>query len=256
MPELPEVETVVRTLRPRVVGRRIVEVRALSRLVVPRSIGKAAGGTVQAVRRLGKHILIDLDHGILDIHLGMTGAVLVNGEPGPYTRAWFKLDSGTLVYNDVRQFGRIRFGKQEPAGLGPDPLEVGAEEFARLLGGRRARLKPLLLDQGFLRGVGNIYADESLFGAGIHPRALASRLGARRALRLHRSLVAVLEEAIAHGGSSISDYVDAEGRAGSFQRLHRVYGREGLPCPACGAPIRRVVMAGRGTHYCPRCQPR
>ena len=119
MPELPEVETVVRTLRPRVVGRRIVEVRALSRLVVPRSIGKAAGGTVQAVRRLGKHILVELDHGILDIHLGMTGAVLVNGEPGPYTRAWFRLDFGTLIYNDVRQFGRIRFGKQAPAGLGP-----------------------------------------------------------------------------------------------------------------------------------------
>jgi formamidopyrimidine-DNA glycosylase len=254
MPELPEVETVVRTLGPRIVGRRIVEVRALSRRVVPRPIGRAAGGTVQAVRRLGKHILVELDRGILDIHLGMTGAVLVNATPGPYTRAWFRLDSGTLIYNDPRMFGRIRFGKQAPAGLGPDPLEVGAGEFARLLGGRRARLKPLLLNQRFLRGVGNIYADEALFGAGIHPRALACRLSPARAGRLHAALVEVLEDSIARGGTSISDYVDAEGRAGYFQQRLRVYGRGGLPCLHCGTSIRRVVLAGRGTHYCPRCQ--
>jgi formamidopyrimidine-DNA glycosylase len=254
MPELPEVETVVRTLAPRVVGRHIVELRVLSRRVVPRPISRAVGGTIRAVRRLGKHILFELDRGILDIHLGMTGALVAGGEPGPHTRAWLRLDRGRLIYHDPRMFGRIRFRMEPPAGLGPDALEIGAGEFAERLAARRGRVKPLLLDQRFLGGVGNIYADEALFGARIHPRARAGRLGPRRARRLHAALVAVLEEAIARGGTSISDYVDGEGHPGGFQQRLQVYGREGLPCVACGTPIRRVVLAGRGTHYCPRCQ--
>ena len=254
MPELPEVETVVRTLVPRLVGRRIVEVRALSRFVVPDSIDEAAGGVVQTVRRLGKHILIELDNGLLDIHLGMTGSLLFDAEVGPHTRVWFGLDRGILIYDDPRQFGRIRFGGEPPDCLGPDALEVNPGELSRLLAVRHARIKPLLLDQSFLRGLGNIYVDESLFRSRIHPRAIASRLSRARALRLHAAIVEVLTEAIARGGSSISDYVDAEGRAGTFQQLHCVYGKAGLPCPICGAPIRRILVAQRGTHYCPRCQ--
>jgi formamidopyrimidine-DNA glycosylase len=251
VPELPEVETVVRS---RLAGRRIVAVRVFSKLVVPGSISRAAGGAVKSVRRLGKHILIELDRGLLDIHLGMTGSLLFDAEPGPYTRAWFRLDRGTLAYNDPRQFGRIRFGRPAPDDLGPDALEVAPGELREMLAGRRSRIKPLLLNQRFLRGLGNIYIDESLFRARIHPRAIASRLSRERATRLHAAIVEVLTEAIARGGSSVSDYVDADGRAGFFQIEHRVYGKEGLPCPACGAPIRRIVVAQRGTHYCPRCQ--
>jgi formamidopyrimidine-DNA glycosylase len=161
------------------------------------------------------------------------------------------------VYDDPRQFGRIEFGESLPARvavLGPEPLGVTVEEFLARLRGRKARIKPLLLNQRFLRGLGNIYADEALFRAGIHPRAIASRLSRRRAAELHQVIRELLELAIAHGGSSISDYVDAEGRKGSFQMLHQVYAREGKPCIVCSAPIRRILVAQRGTHYCPRCQ--
>jgi len=140
------------------------------------------------------------------------------------------------------------------ARLGPDAFEISAEEFAARLKDRRGSIKPLLLNQRFLRGLGNIYCDEALFRAGIHPLAVAARLSRARVGRLHAAIQEVLGEAIASGGSSISDYVDAEGRRGWFQMQHRVYGKEGEPCPSCGAPIRRIVVAQRGTHYCPRCQ--
>lgn len=257
MPELPEVETVVRSLAPWLTGRRILQAVARSRRVVRSSLGGAEGQAVRAVRRHGKHILVELEHGILDIHLGMTGKLLLGGRHGPHTRAWFELDRGELVYDDPRQFGRIEYGARLPertARLGPDALAVSEDEFARRLAGRRSRIKPLLLNQTFLRGMGNIYTDEALFRARIHPRAAAWRLSRERARRLHQAMVEVLGEAVALGGSSISDYVDAEGRAGSFQISHRVYGREGEPCLVCGTPIRRIVLAQRGTHYCPRCQ--
>ncbi len=254
MPELPEVETVVRSLAPHVAGRRIVEVRVLSNRVVPAPIDAVAGSKILGVRRRGKHILVDLDRGVLGIHLGMTGSIRLDARPGPYTRAWFRLDRGSLAYDDPRQFGRIEWGAARAENLGPEPFAITPGEFHRLLAGRRTAIKPLLLNQRFLAGVGNIYADESLFRARIHPRAVARRLSRTRAQRLHTAIVEVLNEAIARGGSSVSDYVDAEGRAGTFQEEHRVYGRKGLPCLACGAPIRRIELAQRGTHYCPRCQ--
>jgi formamidopyrimidine-DNA glycosylase len=254
MPELPEVETVVRTVAPRLAGRRLVEVRPFTKKPWARSLRKAAGQTVRGVRRYGKYILLDLDKGLLAIHLGMTGRLLASGERGPYTRAALVLDRGTVWFDDVRQFGSVRWLAREPEGLGPDALEISVEEFAHRLRSRKSRLKALLLDQSFLRGIGNIYADESLFRARLRPLTIAARLSEHRAFKLHSAIVEVLSEAIAKGGSSVSDYVDADGREGSFQLHHRVYQRTGEPCLECGAPIRRILVTQRATHYCPRCQ--
>jgi formamidopyrimidine-DNA glycosylase len=164
-----------------------------------------------------------------------------------------------LLYDDSRQFGAIEFHEDFPkrvARLGPEPLEVPYADFAAALARRKTSIKALLLNQAFLRGLGNIYADEALFRAGIHPLAIASRLRGERPRRLFDAVVAVLTEAIAAGGSSISDYVDAEGRKGFFQFSHRVYQRTGEPCVHCQTPIRRVLVAQRSSHFCPRCQKR
>lgn len=261
MPELPEVENVVRTLGPYLKGKRILRASFSSAHVVRQNFdqlaGALAGRLVLDVTRHGKFIVVGLDDGVLTIHLGMTGKLLAGGAPGPHTRAVFYLDGGLVVYDDIRHFGRIEWTPGLPAragALGPDPLSVTMEEFRDLLRSHRVRIKALLLDQRRLRGIGNIYADEMLFGARIHPLAIAARLSPRRAMALHRAMQDVLSRAIQMGGSSISDYVDAEGRAGRFQSLHQVYGRAGLPCPRCGTAIRRITVAQRGTHYCPRCQ--
>jgi formamidopyrimidine-DNA glycosylase len=159
------------------------------------------------------------------------------------------------MYHDPRQFGRILWNADLKA-LGPEPLEISLDDFVQRLRRRKTRVKALLLNQRFLAGLGNIYVDESLAIAGIHPLAIASRLNVRGAAALHQAIREVLTLAIEHGGSSISDYVDANGNRGWFQMLHRVYGREGEPCRACGTPIRKIIVAQRGTHYCPRCQRR
>jgi len=179
----------------------------------------------------------------------------------PHTHAVFVLDSGAgeLRYSDLRQFGRMQVGREWPAdlsALGPDPLEISRDDFVAAVRARRARVKALLLDQHFLRGVGNIYADEALFRAGLHPAALGRRISRARAAALHRALREVLEEAIEGRGSSVRDYVDGRGQAGRFQFEHRVYGRAGEPCPACGTRLTRVLVAGRGTTFCRRCQKR
>jgi formamidopyrimidine-DNA glycosylase len=187
----------------------------------------------------------------------MTGKLLWNGEPGKYTRAVFELDNGVLLYDDIRQFGRIEFFETLPKifeRAGPDALGISFDDFHARLSQRRGQIKALLLNQSFLAGIGNIYADETLFAARIHPRAAVSRISKKRAQELHRKLLEVLEAAIKQRGSSISDYVDSAGERGSFQQMHNVYGRAGKPCPRCGAIIRRIVIGQRGTHYCPRCQ--
>lgn len=217
-----------------------------------------AGRRIRAIRRRGKFILIELDGGYcLTVHLGMTGKLLLGGVPGRHTHAVFNLDRGVLRYQDQRQFGKIEVSRGVPARvekLGPEPLEVTIAEFAARLKGRKARIKSVLLDQRFVRGMGNIYADEALFRAGIHPLATGARLRPERVRRLYAAMVEVLTQAIEKGGSSISDYVDADGRRGFFQFEHRVYQRTGEPCLRCQTPIRRILLAGRGTHYCPRCQ--
>ncbi len=254
MPELPEAETIVRTLRPHVQGRRITSVEFLSRRVSKDSPSDLAGRRITGIRRYGKQILIDLDNGLLLVDLRMTGRLLANAEPGPYTRALLTLDRGIVLFDDVRQFGSIRILAEEPNKLGPDPLEIAAAEFANRLRARNTHVKRALLDQKFVRGIGNIYADESLFRARIHPEARANKLTKPRALQLHAAVAKLLNESIELGGSSVSDYVDASGSKGSFQLRHLVYRKEGQPCPQCGSPIRRIVVAQRGTHLCPRCQ--
>jgi formamidopyrimidine-DNA glycosylase len=260
LPELPEVETVVRTIAPYLTGRRIVAARFSSRFVTPGNRAKlarqVAGRKIESVRRRGKFIVIALDEGTLVVHLGMTGKLLAAGPETKHTYGVFTLDDGVLLYDDPRQFGRIEWGETRVKKLGPEPLEIGLKEFSQALRGRKTRVKALLLNQTFIAGLGNIYVDETLFQSGIHPLAHASRLSAARAAKLHQAMVETLRLAIEHRGSSISDYVDAHGNRGDFQMLHRVYGREAEPCMECGSPIKKLVVAGRGTHFCPFCQKR
>jgi formamidopyrimidine-DNA glycosylase len=261
VPELPEVETVVRTLRPAMLGRRILNaefggLRVLRGL--PLETAQAlAGQRVRAIERYGKFIAIRLDRGYLVVHLGMTGKLLMDAARTKWTHAIFTLDRGVLIYDDPRQFGRIEYGLELPArvaALGPEPLEVSLEEFGRRLKERRAPVKAVLLNQAVVRGIGNIYADEALFRAGIHPKRMATSLRKDRVAKLYRAMREVLAEAIESRGSSVSNYVDADGRKGSFQLSHRVYQRTGEPCVNCGGIVRRIVLAQRGTHYCPKCQ--
>ena len=277
MPELPEVETVVRGLRLSLPGRSVVEVRFGKTDFVdnPAEIAERLPGmTVAGVTRMGKFICIALEAGgaqatpvspiYFIIHLGMTGQLTVirsaESVP-PHTHGFFVLDDGReLRYTDVRRFGRMLLVQESALAdftgqLGKEPLEISAEEFYRSFGSRRARVKALLLDQKVLRGIGNIYADESLFRARLHPARIAENLTKKQLLALHRMVRQVLEEAILSRGSSISDYVDSDGNRGKFQLRHRVYQREGKPCFRCKAKIRRVIVAGRSSHFCPRCQP-
>ena len=192
------------------------------------------------------------------VHLGMTGRLQVfdpQAEVEKHTHAILKLSSGReLRFVDPRRFGRLSVAKSEFEARGVEPLEIDLEHFVRLFRGRKTPIKSALLNQKLLRGVGNIYADESLFRAGIRPRRRAASLSREELSRLHSAIKEVLAEAIALGGSSISDYVDADGEEGFFQLQHRVYGREGEPCLVCKTQIKRVVIAGRSSHYCPKCQ--
>jgi formamidopyrimidine-DNA glycosylase len=261
MPELPEVETVVRTLWPAIVGRRILNAEFLQLRVLrgtPNETTAAlAGRRIQSIERHGKFIAIRLDRGFLVIHLGMTGKLLVNAEPTKWTHAIFTLDRGVLHYDDQRQFGRIEYGVELPdrvAALGPEPLEISLADFTARVRARKSPVKAVLLNQAVVRGMGNIYADEALFRAGVHPKRSAASLKKDRVERIYKAMREVLAEAIESRGSSVSNYVDADGRKGSFQKAHRVYQRTGEPCTKCGTPIKRIVLAQRGTHFCPKCQ--
>jgi formamidopyrimidine-DNA glycosylase len=281
MPELPEVETIARGVHARVRGDRIVEVwfgrhREPFKTPPGRQSQGLEGRVFLAVHRTGKHIVCELGAargGLLDessrepnaqwiVHLGMTGRLLVTTPDAPvaaHTHARLSLASGReLRFVDPRRFGRLEFrdlGRREGfSAPGAEPLSIGAEEFAALFHGRRLAIKAALLNQSLLAGVGNIYADESLFRAGIRPRRRSERLTRAELERLRLELREVLEQAIRLGGSSVSDYVDADGVRGFFQLEHCVYLRTGLPCLRCQTPIRRIVVGGRGTHYCPHCQ--
>jgi formamidopyrimidine-DNA glycosylase len=273
MPELPEVETIANGLNKRVQGDRIDSVwigRKKEPLKSPAAeIARALEGTrVEYVRRVGKHIVFDLqaENGNEArqwiVHLGMTGRMIVatpEAEIQKHTHLIAKLASGReLRFVDPRRFGRLEVRLEARAGRfagpGAEPLTIEAEAFVALFRKSRAFIKAALLNQKLLHGVGNIYADESLFRAGIRPRHRAHLLTAEELKKLHAALRKVLKQAIAAGGSSISDYVDADGEEGFFQIQHRVYGREGEPCRICKTPIKKIVVAGRGTHYCPKCQ--
>jgi formamidopyrimidine-DNA glycosylase len=261
LPELPEVETVVRSVKPHILGKKILAASLSSHRVTRANHEETkqalTGATIADVRRRGKQILIDLDCGLLYVHLGMTGKLLWNAPPTKYTRAQLHFEDGLLIYDDTRMFGRVEFFAVVPDTLsrvGPDALTVSFEDFYTRLKRHKGKIKAVLLNQTFLAGVGNIYADESLFAAGIHPKTPAQRVSKRRAQNLHTHLLEILETAIYHRGSSISDYVDSTGERGSYQQLHNVYGRKGESCPRCGMPIQRILLAQRGTHFCPRCQ--
>lgn len=303
MPELPEVETIANGVEARVRGRTVISVWLGSKpepfRSTPAELVKAlTGSTIEHVRRVGKHIVVDLTQdpaatrrrstaaaqkakpwrGQWLVHLGMTGRLLVcqPDEPTPkHTHAILQLDDGREVrFVDPRRFGRLsvldlsveiapKYGKPEKGtgsagegftGPGKEPLDISAEAFRALFRGRKTPIKSALLNQKLLHGVGNIYADESLFRAGIRPRRQAGRLTTAELERLRTSIQSVLKEAITLGGSSVSDYVDASGEKGFFQLEHKVYLRTGEPCLVCGTPIRRILVAGRGTHFCPHCQ--
>ena len=263
MPELPEVETVVRTLSPHVVGQTIRRAEFRSKFVTPGDrellAARLTGRTIVGIERRGKFIWLRLDEGHLAVHLGMTGKLLFNGVSTVHTHGVFEFNDALLLYDDIRQFGRIEWSGGEPsriAALGPEPLVIEVGEFVARLRGRSTKVKPLLLNQSFLAGLGNIYVDEALFRAGIHPLMVASRISSARASELHGVIGEILRVAIEHKGSSISDYVDADGVKGGFQDLHQAYGREGKPCVRCGTAIKKIVVAQRGTHYCPKCQRR
>ncbi|HVN94016.1 MAG TPA: bifunctional DNA-formamidopyrimidine glycosylase/DNA-(apurinic or apyrimidinic site) lyase [Terracidiphilus sp.] len=273
MPELPEVETIARGVNKRIRGDRIVQVwfsRAPQTFKTPRKLQAEGltGRTILAVHRTGKHIVFELSRSASEIdaqwivHLGMTGRLLVSSPDFPvpaHTHARLFLESGReLRFVDPRRFGRLEFRdlnrRSAFAAPGDDPLAIGEPEFAALFRGRRSPIKAALLNQSLLAGVGNIYADESLFHSNIRPRRRANRLTRLELERLRLALCEVLNHAIRLGGSSVSDYVDADGERGFFQLEHCVYQRTGEPCRRCGTPIRRILLAGRGTHYCPNCQ--
>ncbi|MDQ7794881.1 MAG: bifunctional DNA-formamidopyrimidine glycosylase/DNA-(apurinic or apyrimidinic site) lyase [bacterium] len=286
MPELPEVETVCRTLRPRLVGRTVTGVRLLRPFVAncaPAEFAERVGGRrVEGVRRRGKYIVIELGASPgrppddLIFHLMMAGR-LGHRPPGAappdpveakHTHAVFTLDDRSeLAWADLRHFGRIHLvPRHQPeaippglAALGPEPLAAGftAARLASILRRRRAPLKLVLLDQAAVAGLGNIYADESLHRAGLHPLRPACSLDPGEVRALHRSLRAALREAIASGGTTLRTYVDGEGRRGAFQARLRVYGRTGKRCarPGCEGTVERVRVGGRSTHFCPLCQP-
>jgi len=282
MPELPEVETVARGLRQTIPGRRIVAVRlgktdfiddpAALELHLP-------GRRIDSIERFGKFMLLRLSNGApgdsatdngnqpaaLLVHLGMTGHLAPQAAAAPHekhTHVWLELDDGReLRYSDPRRFGRIAYLagealRTELQRFGAEPLEIDTAEFATRIRSRHTRIKALLLDQSVLRGVGNIYADESLWRARIYPARLGSSLSAREAEELRHALQEILRHAIAMRGSSITNFLDAQGQPGEYQRRHRVYGREGQPCYRCRTPIRRIIVAGRSSHFCPSCQPK
>ena len=283
MPELPEVETVARGLQRSVVGRRILSVRLGKTEFIddPAALEQhLPGRLIEKVERYGKFMLLRLsalqggvEHragngdaapASLLVHLGMTGNLApypAAKPPEKHTHVFMQLDDGReLRYTDPRRFGRMAYLPEasvaaELVPFGADPLEVSGEEFVSRMRSRRARIKALLLDQSVLRGVGNIYADESLWRARIHPAKLASTLSKKQAQTLRRMLQDVLHKAIASRGSSISDFLDADGEPGEYQRHHRAYDREGKPCYRCRAKIRRIIVAGRSSYLCPRCQP-
>ncbi|MFC4183555.1 DNA-formamidopyrimidine glycosylase [Saccharococcus thermophilus] len=273
MPELPEVEIIRRTLIPLTVGKTIEEVQVFWPKIVqyPADVTEFAetlkGQTIHDVERRGKFLKLMLDTHVLISHLRMEGRYVVwrKEDPiEPHTHVIFRFTDGTeLRYRDVRKFGTMhlyRKGEEDArlplSQLGPEPFSetFTANFLAKRLRKTNRTIKTVLLDQTVVVGLGNIYVDESLFRAGIHPERIASSLTDEEVARLHREMVTILQEAIEKGGSTVRSYVNTQGESGTFQLQLFVYGRKGEPCKRCGQPIQKTVVAGRGTHYCPSCQ--
>jgi formamidopyrimidine-DNA glycosylase len=271
VPELPEVETVRRQIEPEITGRTIERARILderwTRPVEPRRVEeRLAGRRIESVGRRGKYLLLELDDGgVLVMHLRMTGNLVLGGDDDRWLRASLELDDGReLRFTDPRRFGQAVLlppGKVEEyfeSRIGIEPLsdELTAETLARLALGRRAPLKSFLLDQSGVAGVGNIYADEALWRARLHPLSPAGSMRLEHCEELRAAIVETLEIGLSNGGASIDDYLDARGERGSMQDEFIVHTRAGEPCPRCGETIRRIVVGGRSTYFCPGCQRR
>jgi len=272
MPELPEVETVRRRLAGHLPGLVLSDLRVMDATVSGQSEAELrellAGRRVLGLRRRGKYLIIDLEDMVAVLHLRMTGQVLLStlGDIKPEGRpprfVWSFAPGPDLHFRDVRRFGRLwafvpAAEAEFFAGMGPEPFgkEFTVDYLRAALEGRTAPLKAVLMDQRRLAGVGNIYADEALFRARLHPLRPAGSVGPREALRLHAAILETLQAGIDNAGSSIDTFVDPAGQRGAFQEMLSVYQRAGEPCRVCGTAVRRVVVTGRGTHFCPRCQP-
>lgn len=276
MPELPEVETVLRGLRNRALGRRIVAVEVLHQGIIVGCVGdfvsQIKGRTAVSVRRKGKVLAVEMAAAkvsgpvYLVLRLGMTGQVTIQPaeapvEPHTHVRMVFEGKKEELRFRDVRRFGSLRCCTHQDLdalfkSLGPDAQQATEEEFLRAMRGHKGAIKSWLLNQQGVSGLGNIYADEALFEARIHPLAQPDRVSSAAARRLYRAVQTVLKRAINLQGTTFRDYIDIEGRPGGFLQKLRVYQKTGEPCPRCQSPIRRIVIAGRSSHYCPRCQHR
>lgn len=271
MPELPEVEYVARQLRVELVGRGILSAhvswaRSIRNMDAREFETRVTGRTVTRIGRRGKHLLIFLDGGdVLVIHRRMSGNLYFSppAMEDAYTRVSFTLDDGCrLIYSDPRKFGRLALEAERDldmvfADLGPEPLapEFTPSVLAKRLAGARRAIKATLLDQSVVAGLGNIYADEALFRAGIHPLRAAGSLAPKEIAALHAGIRGALETGITYGGTTFGRHRDAYNEAGTNVEHLNVYRRAGQPCPRCGTPIQRIVVAQRGTHFCPHCQP-
>ena len=281
MPELPEVETIKTDLRKTVCGKKIVRVRIHNSKVIrqpaPAAFKRSLEGlSIKRIFRRGKLLILELSNGkFLTVHFKMTGQLVLRPFPSAQkqlcvtiasaktsSRVTFYLSSGMILdFNDQRLFGELRliddwqklkFIQQ----LGPEPFDLTSADFKDMLFKRKTEIKPLLMDQSFISGIGNIYAAEILFRAKINPQRPAQSLVKEEQLALYKEIQKVLKSAIKHGGSSVDDYVRVSGKNGDYARFHRVYGREGKPCFVCSSPVKRIAQGGRGTYFCAKCQPR
>ena len=265
MPELPEVETIKRDLQKVLLNKKITEVCIHNPAVIRQpSVDKfkkeLTAAQVTAIVRKAKVLILELSTGkALVIHLKMTGQLIYPGN-GQRSRVSFRLSDGkALDFNDQRLFGELRLMDDWRSfefikGLGPEPFDVGLSDFKAMLNRKKTKIKTLLMDQSFISGIGNLYAAESLFVAGIHPERPANSLLDKEKEALLNATKRVLEEAIHYGGSSVDDYVRVSGKPGEYVRHHKVYGREGKPCVVCGVKIKKISLGGRGTYFCPACQ--
>ncbi len=265
MPELPEVETVKRDLEKLIPGKRIAQVLINNPAVIRYPSAnkfkkELEGAVIKNIFRRAKVLVFELSNGkFLVVHLKMTGQLVYPGD-GKRSRVSFYLSDGKILdFNDQRIFGELRLLDDWKSlkfiqGLGPEPFDLSPEEFKSMLSKKKTKIKPLLMDQAFISGIGNLYAAESLFRAKINPAKPAQGLTDIEKENLLKEIKEVLREAIHHGGSSIDDYVRPSGKKGGYAVYHKVYGREGKPCLVCKNIIKRISLGGRGTYFCPKCQ--
>ncbi|MDD5465594.1 MAG: bifunctional DNA-formamidopyrimidine glycosylase/DNA-(apurinic or apyrimidinic site) lyase [Candidatus Omnitrophica bacterium] len=265
MPELPEVETIKRELQQVIPGKKITEVclhnPKVVRFPAPAEFKRSLEGqTIKNIFRRAKLLIFELSNGrYLAVHLKMTGQLVYPGGSSASRLAIHFFDGTTLDFNDQRLFGELRLVSDWKKlkfvqGLGPEPFDLTFADFKDMLSKKKTKIKPLLMDQSFISGIGNLYAAEILFRSRIEPRRAASSLTEKEKQALYKEIKDVLNSAIKHGGSSVDDYVRLSGKPGDYARFHQVYGRQGKPCFVCRSPIKRITQGGRGTYFCSKCQ--